>query len=112
MLKVLFSYCFPFFSPKKSFLKLVKRINLRKIFFYSIGLDIHLPPKGHYATGILFLDQNESHRDEIIKDFEVQAAELGLQILVWRKVPTDSSCLGMKLVIFYTAQSSTKIYEK
>ena len=77
-------------------------------FFYRIGQDIHLPPKGHYATGILFLDQNESHRDEIIKDFEVQAAELGLQILVWRKVPTDSSCLGMKLVIFYTVQS-TKI---
>ena len=56
-----------------------------------------MPPKGHYATGILFLDQDESLRNEIIKEFEVQAAELGLQILVWRKVPTDSSCLGMIL---------------
>ena len=76
----------------------ISKSNLSHFFFLRIGHDIHLPPKGHYATGILFLDQNEQLRNEIIKDFEVEAAELGLQILAWRKVPTDSSCLGMKIV--------------
>ena len=76
----------------------IQEINYHStFFFFRIEHDIHLPPKGHYATGILFLDQEVSLRNEIIKEFEVQAAELGLQILVWRKVPTDSSCLGMIL---------------
>ena len=40
------------------------------------------------------MDHDESLRQECIKEFEIQAANLGLQVLAWRQVPKDSSCLG------------------
>ena len=53
-----------------------------------------MPPRGHYATGICFLDHDESVRSDSIKQFEVQASNLGLQIIAWRQVPSDPTCLG------------------
>ena len=53
-----------------------------------------MPPRGHYATGICFLDHDESIRSDSIKQFEAQASNLGLQIIAWRQVPSDPTCLG------------------
>lgn len=56
-------------------------------------LGIDLPPKGDYATGILFLDQSSSAMAE--NHFEALAKELSLEVLCWRDVPVDNSSLGV-----------------
>lgn len=53
---------------------------------------ITLPEPGKYATGIIYLD--ESTHEEIEKEFETLANSIGLTILGWRTVPTDSSAIG------------------
>ncbi|XP_071038942.1 uncharacterized protein [Parasteatoda tepidariorum] len=64
--------------------------------FYSHILmkdvGITLPPKGKYATGIMFLDHSTSQAAE--KSFENLAKELHLEVLCWRDVPVNSSILG------------------
>ena len=51
-----------------------------------------LPSKGQYASGILFLE--ESTAEACCAQFSDLAASLGLSVLCWREVPTDSACLG------------------
>lgn len=54
-----------------------------------------LPPFGAYATGILFLDsKSKASSDEAQRIFGEMANELGLDVLLWRQVPHDGSCLG------------------
>ncbi|PRD35247.1 UNVERIFIED_CONTAM: Glutamate synthase [NADH]- amyloplastic [Trichonephila clavipes] len=55
-------------------------------------LGIDLPPKGRYATGIMFLDKPTSKAAE--QRFEQLAKELHLEVLCWRNVPVNSSILG------------------
>lgn len=56
---------------------------------------LKLPPFGQYATGILFLDaKSEESRQSVKSIFTEMADELGIQVLLWRQVPKDSSCLG------------------
>ena len=62
--------------------------------FYRSSQGVTLPPRGHYATGICFLDHDETIRSDSIKQFEDQASNLGLQIIAWRQVPSDPTCLG------------------
>lgn len=56
--------------------------------------DINLPNASKYATGIFFLDQDQAARQESMDLFTQGAHELGLEILAWRDIPKDSSCLG------------------
>lgn len=57
--------------------------------------QLELPPRGHYATGILFLDaQCESSREQAKQAFAQLAQELGLEVLLWRRVPATNACLG------------------
>lgn len=53
-----------------------------------------LPEAGGYATGILFLDKDETIRLETQQAFELQAVECGLKVIAWRQVPCQASCLG------------------
>ncbi|XP_035224158.1 glutamate synthase [NADH], amyloplastic-like [Stegodyphus dumicola] len=55
-------------------------------------LGITLPPKGQYATGIMFLDRKTNRTAET--RFEQLAKELHLEVLCWRDVPVESSILG------------------
>ena len=55
---------------------------------------MELPPAGSYATGILFLDQNDTVRDESKNLFEATASELDLKVLAWRDIPKNPKCLG------------------
>ncbi|KAG8184761.1 hypothetical protein JTE90_019357 [Oedothorax gibbosus] len=64
--------------------------------FYSQVLKeeqgVSLPPKGQYATGIMFLDKKTSSAAE--RHFTQLAKELHLEILCWRDVPVNSTILG------------------
>ncbi|XP_047527357.1 glutamate synthase [NADH], amyloplastic [Vanessa atalanta] len=54
--------------------------------------QIDLPPFGHYATGIFFLDK--LHHQDIEKKFTELAESLGLSVICWRTVPTNNNTIG------------------
>ena len=62
-------------------------------FFQSV-LDFKLPAAGSYAAGIAFVEQGANVR----ADIEKIAAEENLEILGWRKVPTNPASLGKTAV--------------
>jgi glutamate synthase (NADPH/NADH) len=54
-----------------------------------------LPPLGQYATGIMFLDsKSEDSRRQVMETFTSIAASLDIEVIAWRQVPCDNSCLG------------------
>lgn len=54
--------------------------------------NIDLPPLGQYATGLLFL---ENHTYKQAKESFMELARgCNLRVITWRKLKTDSSCLG------------------
>ena len=57
-------------------------------------VNFELPPKGHFATGIAFMPQDDSKCDLAINQTEAIASDLNLEVLGWREVPVDSSFLG------------------
>ncbi|KRT84922.1 hypothetical protein AMK59_185, partial [Oryctes borbonicus] len=54
--------------------------------------NVQLPPFGKYATGIFYLDK--LHHKESEDRFTSLAEELGMSVLAWRTIPTDSSSIG------------------
>lgn len=59
---------------------------------HSANEKITLPDAGRYATGIIYLD--EKAHEQVEQEFTALAASLGLTVLGWRTVPTDSSAIG------------------
>ncbi|HET7851444.1 MAG TPA: glutamate synthase subunit alpha, partial [Methyloceanibacter sp.] len=57
-------------------------------------LRISLPEPGHYAVGHMFMPRNEAQRIYCQSVVERVVEAEGLQLLGWRVVPTDNSCLG------------------
>lgn len=57
-------------------------------------VDFELPAPGSYATGIAFLPQSSKDAAAACAAVEKIAEAEGLQVLGWRKVPTDDSSLG------------------
>ena len=57
-------------------------------------LGVILPNVSEYAVGMFFLPQNEDARREGKKIFEEAVQNEGLEFIVWRKVPVNSSGLG------------------
>jgi glutamate synthase (NADPH/NADH) large chain len=53
-----------------------------------------LPAPGDYAIGVLFMPQDPPLRDQIKGIFAEEIAKEGFQLIGWRAVPNDSSCLG------------------
>jgi glutamate synthase (NADPH/NADH) large chain len=62
--------------------------------FFQSALDFKLPAAGSYAAGIAFIEQGANVRAKI----EKIAAEENLEILGWRKVPTNQAPLGKTAV--------------
>ncbi|CAB4866155.1 unannotated protein [freshwater metagenome] len=58
--------------------------------FYRAEVSFELPAAGHYATGIAFIAKGADVKGEI----EKLAAEEGLRVLGWRKLPINSTSLG------------------
>ena len=57
-------------------------------------LGIHLPPFGKYGVGVLFFPKDLRLREECRDIFNRCAEKLGLEILVYRKVPVNTSGVG------------------
>lgn len=49
-----------------------------------------------YGVGMFFFPQDELKRNQAKKMFEVILKQEGLELIAWRKVPTDSSVIGKK----------------
>jgi glutamate synthase (NADPH/NADH) len=56
------------------------------------GID--LPPKGKYVAGNVFLNPDRSSSEVAKTTFEEIAANLKLEVLGWRSLPTNNSALG------------------
>ncbi len=58
------------------------------------GLSIDLPAPGNYGVGMIFLPGEREYRRMCERLVEKVVEEEGLEVLGWRKVPTDNSKLG------------------
>ncbi|MBF0562808.1 MAG: glutamate synthase large subunit, partial [Alphaproteobacteria bacterium] len=58
------------------------------------ALGITLPAPGDYAAGMVFLPRPEATRNDCMALFKEYVEKEGQQLLGWRDVPVDSSCLG------------------
>ena len=65
-------------------------------FFASISesMDMQLPSEGDYGVGMLFLPQDKKKRGTCITRVNQLAEEESLEVLGWRKVPTNYKMLG------------------
>jgi glutamate synthase domain-containing protein 2/glutamate synthase domain-containing protein 1/glutamate synthase domain-containing protein 3 len=63
-----------------------------------VPLRIALPEPGHYAVGHMFMPRNEAQRIYCQSVVERVVEGEGLQLLGWRDVPTDNSCLGAPVI--------------
>src|SRR5262245_57594543 len=61
-------------------------------------LGISLPEPGHYGVGHMFLPRNEAQRIYCRSVVERVIEAEGLQLLGWREVPTDNSCLSAPVI--------------
>ncbi len=57
-------------------------------------LGIELPNPGQYAVGTVFLPKIEAERLKCKEVFQRISREQNLQVLGWRRVPTDNSLIG------------------
>ena len=57
-------------------------------------IGLHLPALGDYGTGLVFLPQEIHDRQRCEQLFEKVVRDEGQQLLGWRNVPTDNSCVG------------------
>src|SRR6185295_3438549 len=71
-------------------------IQLPHEFFFDecIKLGVHLPPFGRYGVGVIFFPREIRLREECRDIFNRTAEKLGLEILVYRKVPVNPDDIG------------------
>ncbi|MEU2610875.1 glutamate synthase large subunit [Micromonospora sp. NPDC007271] len=62
--------------------------------FLRAVAGVPLPPAGHYATGLVFLPDDDAAEARARQVVEKYALVEGAEILGWRNVPTDPSGLG------------------
>lgn len=55
---------------------------------------VALPAPGTYAVGTVFLPQDRNEARHAQRKFDNIVTEKGLKTLFWRRIPTNSSCLG------------------
>jgi len=58
----------------------------------KLGFD--LPEIGEYAVGQVFLPSDADARNAAVRAFETQIPAEGQELMGWRDVPVDNSCLG------------------
>ena len=66
-------------------------------FFFDecIKLGVHLPAYGKYGVGVLFFPKEIRLREECRDIFNRAAEKLGLEILTYRKVPVNTTGIGL-----------------
>jgi glutamate synthase (NADPH) large chain len=66
-------------------------------FFFDecMKLDVHLPSFGRYGVGVIFFPKEIRLREECRDIFNRAAEKLGLEILVYRKVPVNPDDIGV-----------------
>jgi glutamate synthase (NADPH) large chain len=66
-------------------------------FFFDecIRLGVHLPSYGRYAVGMIFFPKEIRLREECRDIFNRSAEKLGLEVLVYRKVPVNTTGIGL-----------------
>ncbi len=57
-------------------------------------LGLTLPTPGDYAVGVLFMPQDKKLREQIKGVFADEIAKEGMELIGWREIPSDDSCLG------------------
>ncbi|MFD1096874.1 glutamate synthase large subunit [Salegentibacter chungangensis] len=62
--------------------------------FFSKQCEFKLPEFKSYAVGMVFLPRSENQRKICKEIFEEEIKEQALNIIGWREVPVDRSCLG------------------
>ncbi len=62
--------------------------------FYADVVGFELPPRGGYATGIMFLPRDAQRAESARTALAKLAGEEGLTVLGWRDVPIDARSLG------------------
>jgi glutamate synthase (NADPH/NADH) large chain len=62
--------------------------------FFMNETTFELPGVGEYAVGSLFLPKEESAREALVEFAEKRLTAEGLEVLGWRRVPTDNGGLG------------------
>ena len=62
--------------------------------FLRAVCGFELPPEGHYAVGIAFLPVDPGEAVESRRVIESLARDESLEVLGWRTVPIDASCIG------------------
>ncbi|MFD0977704.1 glutamate synthase large subunit [Salinimicrobium gaetbulicola] len=62
--------------------------------FFKKKCGFNIPAPKEYAVGMIFLPPSMNQRQLIQQEFEKQILRQGLEILGWREVPTEDSCLG------------------
>ncbi|WP_229109837.1 glutamate synthase large subunit [Halapricum desulfuricans] len=62
--------------------------------FFSDIVDTALPEPGAYAVGTVFFPTANEERDRLMDIVEEQLADEGLDVLAWRRVPTNNDGLG------------------
>ena len=65
-------------------------------FFFDecVKMGIHLPPFGRYGVGVLFFPKDIRLKEECRDIFNRSAEKLGLEILIYRKVPVNPDGIG------------------
>ncbi|MEJ7739929.1 MAG: glutamate synthase large subunit [Chitinophagaceae bacterium] len=65
-------------------------------FFFDecVKLGVHLPAYGKYGVGVLFFPKDIRLREECRDIFNRSAEKLGLEILIYRKVPVNPDGIG------------------
>ena len=59
-------------------------------------IGIELTSERDYAVGMFFFPQKELHRNQAKKMFEIIAEKEGLEVLGWRRVPSDTTVIGQR----------------
>jgi glutamate synthase (NADPH) large chain len=67
-------------------------LQLPHSFFLAKGIKV--PEEGKYGSGLVFLPQVEKDRKECEKILADALASEGLEVICYRDVPVDNSCLG------------------
>ncbi len=67
-------------------------------FFKKAAAENGITLKGErdYAVGMFFFPQNELHRNQAKKMFEIICAKEGLKVLGWREVPHNKTAIGQR----------------
>jgi glutamate synthase (NADPH/NADH) large chain len=65
-------------------------------FFFDecVHLGVHLPPFGKYGVGVLFFPKDIRLKEECREIFNRAAERLGMEVLVYRKVPISNGDIG------------------